>query len=529
MSRVKRRSCIRIVRFCRSTKLVEICSASGSPDRTLDITPRDAWWGVPRIGSIELPIVAEYLRQFSKVGVQAETVGNTIGVVSKPISGDLHPPLDAVVQVCEELRRIPHKALTHVKRRNQFGLGVDGAKHPLITELGRIAFSDTALFLPDEGPDFIDLEIPSVQSADLGVHHAGAVVSGYKQKPHDRVPVQASEPFRAANGAALKQALNCSHRQIGARDHRIPRQLFVEFRKSVLARSTFPALDSTFAEGASLHADRVLASDTGHGLFSACVEREKPYNHFGSGLRLTPRFGLAPQPVRAGSGALSVSYVLGWWLDRDLYGLTGSECNLDSQDHAAFILSESPVAAGLSHFTPKSFTLRVLQFEALMGSKIGSVFYQLFQFQTISFLAFRVPHFLDFSLFLHAAQRRVNRCHRVGIARQIHNFSKDYQTSNLCRHHRSACNHYGSDSVGEALFTAEFLKPSQVLILHVFVLACIGKSANSSRIRGDYDVRLLSLPQCVFQFLEQVINRHIERMNLRHGHTLYGHIIRSKQ
>jgi hypothetical protein len=63
----------------------------------------------------------------------------------------------------------------------------------------------------------------------------------------------------------------------------------VGFRKSVLAGCAFPALDVTLTEGTSLHAIRVLASYACHGLFSACVEREKPYNHFGSGLRLTPR------------------------------------------------------------------------------------------------------------------------------------------------------------------------------------------------------------------------------------------------
>jgi hypothetical protein len=96
----------------------------------------------------------------------------------------------------------------------------------------------------------------------------------------------------------------------------------------------------------------MLASYARHGLFSACVLREKPYNHFGSGLRLIPRFGLAPQPVSAGSGALSVSYGLGWWFDRNLYGLTGSKCDLNSDNHVVFILPESPVGAGLSHLTP---------------------------------------------------------------------------------------------------------------------------------------------------------------------------------
>jgi len=38
VSLVKRRICILMVRFCRSTKLVEMWSGSGSPVPTLDIT-----------------------------------------------------------------------------------------------------------------------------------------------------------------------------------------------------------------------------------------------------------------------------------------------------------------------------------------------------------------------------------------------------------------------------------------------------------------------------------------------------------
>ena len=142
--------------------------------------------------------------------------------------------------------------------------------------------------------------------------------------------------------------------RIRIRQERIAGQLVVGFRKSGFAKCAFPALNASFAEGTSFHADRVPASDTCHGLFSACVEREKPYNQFGSRVRLTPRSGLAPQPVSAGSGALIVSYVLGWWFDRDFYGMTGSECDLDADRHAGFILPESPVKAGLSHLTPQS-------------------------------------------------------------------------------------------------------------------------------------------------------------------------------
>ena len=62
------------------------------------------------------------------------------------------------------------------------------------------------------------------------------------------------------------------------------------------------ALNAALTEVPKLLAAFVVAFSTGHGLLSACVEREKPYNMFGSGVRLTPRSGLAPTPVQAEGG-----------------------------------------------------------------------------------------------------------------------------------------------------------------------------------------------------------------------------------
>ena len=36
--------------------------------------PRDAWWGVPRIGRIELPVVAKHLRELGEVYVRPKAL-----------------------------------------------------------------------------------------------------------------------------------------------------------------------------------------------------------------------------------------------------------------------------------------------------------------------------------------------------------------------------------------------------------------------------------------------------------------------
>ena len=33
----------------------------------LGYNPRDAWWGVPRIGTVELPVIPEHLRELGEV------------------------------------------------------------------------------------------------------------------------------------------------------------------------------------------------------------------------------------------------------------------------------------------------------------------------------------------------------------------------------------------------------------------------------------------------------------------------------
>src|ERR1700676_4996455 len=41
--------------------------------------PRDAWWGVPRFGRIELPVVAKHFRELSEVNVRSKALGHRDG------------------------------------------------------------------------------------------------------------------------------------------------------------------------------------------------------------------------------------------------------------------------------------------------------------------------------------------------------------------------------------------------------------------------------------------------------------------
>jgi len=59
--------------------------------------PRDAWWGVPRIGSIELPEIAKHLRQLCKVYVRAEAFRHRHSVVIEAVRRKLYTVCNAPI------------------------------------------------------------------------------------------------------------------------------------------------------------------------------------------------------------------------------------------------------------------------------------------------------------------------------------------------------------------------------------------------------------------------------------------------
>src|ERR1700692_118968 len=153
-----------------------------------------------------------------------------------------------------------------------------------------------------------------------------------------------------------------SRRQCSARaarictgTHRAKRRLGLRFAEGNVAGLAAPALNAVLTEVPKSLAGLVLASGAGHVVSPLAFCEETSQNRFSRSMAwVTPRCGLVPASAETEAGTLSVSYVLGWWLDRDFHGLTVSEANCDCDRHADFILPESPVAAGLSHLVTKS-------------------------------------------------------------------------------------------------------------------------------------------------------------------------------
>jgi len=86
------------------------------------------------------------------------------------------------------------------------------------------------------------------------------------------------------------------------------------FRESGFAGIAAPTLNPALTVGSKSFAGLVLASFTGHVISPLALCGETSQNILWSEAWVTPRFGLAPQPVSAGSGALIVKgYPLGWY------------------------------------------------------------------------------------------------------------------------------------------------------------------------------------------------------------------------
>jgi hypothetical protein len=379
--------------------------------------PRDAWWGVPPV-AIELPVVSEHLSELREVGIGSKASGHAVRVVNKTIGRDLSPALDAIVKIGQELGHVALEPMPYVKRRNQFGFRVNRHKHPLAAEVGRIPAADVALFLADERPDFIKLQIPGPHVANLRVHESGATFASDQQKPHDGVAVESGKPLGAADRAALQEALQRPCRILSAGTHRSKGRSGLRFGESCATGVAAPALDSPLAVGSESLADLVLAFKTGHVVSPLAFCGETSQNRFsGSMAWVTPRFGLVPASAETEAGTLSVKGYLARWVNGYYHRWTvGSEGDLNRDLHCIppFSCRSVLIALSGSYLQLKSLPQLVCLLKHCV-TIVSSFPERPFQrrFPLISRFAFIVLCGLYFVGFYQSSQNPMNGGHRI--------------------------------------------------------------------------------------------------------------------
>jgi hypothetical protein len=260
-------------------------------DSHLGYRLRDPWWGVPPF--VVLPKVSEQLHKLREVHIQPKDFRNGLGVEVEAIGGQLDLISKASVQIADETHGVCDAALSDAIGRDQFCVRIQRNENPLIAYFCAVLFANLALLLAHERPDFVALHIAAIEVAQLRIHQLFTSLANGFEQAHDGVAVEARQPFRGANRAAFKKALHRTRCRIGIGDHHGASQSFVGFAEGGITGSAAPSLDAPFTEKSESLAGLVLASYACHGLFSACAEREKPYNQLGSRVRLTPRSGLA--------------------------------------------------------------------------------------------------------------------------------------------------------------------------------------------------------------------------------------------
>jgi hypothetical protein len=273
----------------RSTDVLRI----GIPTANLGYNLRDSALGVPLIPV--LPVVSVELGQLSKVSVSREGFFDSLAVEDIGIRGQLNSVIrDTTAHVQHEVLSVLTGTLAHQKRRNQFGVCIKSYENPLVSKLCGMVLPNVPSLLRDERPNFIALDSTARQLAHPIIHDSFTTLPGHDEQTHDGVAIQSRKPLCAANRAVFKKALNSTHCRIGIRGHGGPRQFRVGFAESGTTGIAAPSLDAALTKVAELLADRVLVFTAGHDFSPLDLCGEKSQTLFGSGVRLTPRSGLAP-------------------------------------------------------------------------------------------------------------------------------------------------------------------------------------------------------------------------------------------
>src|ERR1035438_1288304 len=277
---------------------------------------RESRWGVPRVGAIVLSVIPEQFHKLSEVRLSAKNaLDRTVEVVA--VRRDLETIFgQALLESGQELNRGFFGALANLEMGDKFSLCVKRDENPLIAKLRRIAFTNAALLLSAERPDFIALQILGTQAVHLRFHCLRSALPSHKKQAHDRISIESGEPLRAANGAAFDKALNRTRCRVGLRDHRIPRQSLVRFTEGSFAGIAAPALNAALTEVSEPLAGLVFASNAGHGVSPLAFCGETGQNSLWSEAWVTPRFGLVPSAARTADGALIVKGYELYWKNR---------------------------------------------------------------------------------------------------------------------------------------------------------------------------------------------------------------------
>ncbi len=172
----------------------------------------------------------------------------------------------------------------------------------------------------------------------------------------NRVLVHSSEALDCADAHSLKHHGKSLRRRL--RVGVVVAEFGSGFRKGEFAGNAAIPLNMALSVGAKL-TDYVVTAFAGHDVFPLRFSGESATISLRLDLWLTPRFGLAPPPVDAGSGALTYK-LLNWWWRHSLHLRFATARRLAHVEPFVFDTSKS--------FLPRRLLLKVRQNPEFNGS-----------------------------------------------------------------------------------------------------------------------------------------------------------------
>jgi len=301
--------------------------------------------------------VLEDLDELSVVGAGPKQVFNGFQISTVPIGGELKIALNTISQFGNELVSIARAPFAGVEGYDQLGIGIQRNPQVGVSPFVGIVLVGARFLGVAECPNLIGLDALGRNGLDARIKEGLRSLASAQHQGHDSVLVD----LQCAGDGADAHSLKHEGQNLGGAVHVgvvASQRLGGGVGKGGFARMAAVALDFALAVGSKLVGGIVLAADAGHGVFPLALSGEKRHTIYGSRAWVTPRFGLAPRPVDAGSGAL-IEGMLSRWLNGYFYRLTvlrAADCDDDAHD--GFVLSRASrclVNTGRSYLEPKLF------------------------------------------------------------------------------------------------------------------------------------------------------------------------------
>src|SRR5579872_308111 len=314
------------------------------------------------------------LLKLRKMHVISVPLFNRSHVPAKRVTGDLVNAKRPLTQIAHKLVRADRVPGADVVRENHFGVRVQSKPCPLIAPISGRVNTHVLSVTADHRPEFVKLDKLGPDVADSGIKHPLRVLRCREHQRKNRVFVQAHDAGDGANAHSFQH--HEQHLIYSVFVNRVSRQEWSGGGIAEGSRAGGTAITASFvAIEAELLNGLMLAFAARHGLFPLEFCGEKADNEVGSELWLTPRFGLALPTASTESRALLCSIKSRWWFYRNLDSLSGNANGNSCSAHCLSLLSGSPVSAGLSGLTPKSFVALLLSgFSGLRQNLHGSLF-----------------------------------------------------------------------------------------------------------------------------------------------------------